>query len=74
MVAGDIRARIERRAYELWEAEGRPQGRELEHWLRAEAELKGHVPAPFKPKPPAPLPAREKPKRPPGPSSTPRRH
>ncbi len=24
----------------IWEAEGRPQGRELEHWLLAEARLR----------------------------------
>ncbi|HET6467164.1 MAG TPA: DUF2934 domain-containing protein [Geminicoccaceae bacterium] len=30
---------IRARAYGLWEAEGRPEGRALEHWLRAEAEL-----------------------------------
>ncbi|NLF25405.1 MAG: DUF2934 domain-containing protein [Deltaproteobacteria bacterium] len=27
------------RAWEIWQAEGCPQGREIEHWLRAEAEL-----------------------------------
>lgn len=27
------------RSYLLWEAEGRPDGRELEFWFRAEAEL-----------------------------------
>ncbi|WP_206513297.1 DUF2934 domain-containing protein [Pelagibacterium montanilacus] len=26
---------IRRRAYELWEKEGKPEGRDLEHWLRA---------------------------------------
>jgi hypothetical protein len=30
---------IARRAYQLWEKAGCPTGRELEHWLRAEAEL-----------------------------------
>ncbi len=30
---------IARRAYQLWEKAGRPTGRDLEHWLRAEAEL-----------------------------------
>lgn len=35
----DMDDRIRRRAYELWEAEGRPQGREAEHWSRAEREL-----------------------------------
>ena len=27
------------RAYELWESEGRPAGREYDHWLQAEREL-----------------------------------
>jgi hypothetical protein len=27
---------IEERAYALWEADGRPDGRALEYWLRAE--------------------------------------
>jgi len=31
---------IARRAYELWEAEGRPAGRHHEHWRRAEDELR----------------------------------
>jgi hypothetical protein len=35
----DLRAEIERRAYELWEAEGRPGGRDQSHWYRAEQEL-----------------------------------
>lgn len=30
---------IRRRAYELYEARGREEGRELEDWLRAEAEI-----------------------------------
>ena len=30
---------IARRAYELWEHEGRPDGQEKEHWSRAEAEI-----------------------------------
>ena len=30
---------IAKRAYSLWEIEGRPSGRELDHWLRAEAEM-----------------------------------
>jgi hypothetical protein len=30
---------IRQRAYELWERDGRPEGREVEYWLRAEAEL-----------------------------------
>ena len=30
---------IAARAYRIWEGEGRPSGRDLDHWLRAEAEL-----------------------------------
>ena len=30
---------ISRRAYELWEREGRPDGADLRHWLQAEQEL-----------------------------------
>jgi hypothetical protein len=31
--------RVRRRAYELWESEGRPAGREHDHWLQAEREV-----------------------------------
>lgn len=31
--------RIRRRAHEIWEREGRPQGRENEHWNQARLEL-----------------------------------
>lgn len=34
---------ISLRAYQLWESEGRPHGRDLAHWLQAEREL-GAVP------------------------------
>lgn len=30
---------VSRRAYELWENEGRPEGCDLRHWLQAEQEL-----------------------------------
>jgi hypothetical protein len=30
---------IRERAYAIWEEEGRPEGRDLDHWLRAEADL-----------------------------------
>jgi len=30
---------IRERAYAIWEQEGRPDGRHLDHWLRAEAEI-----------------------------------
>jgi Protein of unknown function (DUF2934) len=30
---------IRERAYQIWEAEGRPDDKELDHWLRAESEV-----------------------------------
>ena len=30
---------IRERAYAIWEEEGRPEDRHLDHWLRAEAEI-----------------------------------
>jgi len=35
---------ISRRAYEIWEQEGRPEGRDLQHWLQAEQELSTQSP------------------------------
>ena len=35
------REQIAARAYELWEQEGYPSGRELVHWTTAETELNG---------------------------------
>ena len=43
---------IRQRAYEIWQAEGQPDGRALEHWCRAEAEVVKSRPV-GKPKPPA---------------------
>ena len=34
-----VQERIQRRAYELWETEGRPEGREQAHWHQAELEI-----------------------------------
>lgn len=34
-----LRQKIEQRAYEIWENEGGPHGRDFDHWLRAEAEI-----------------------------------
>ncbi len=36
---GDLETRIRDRAYQLWEQEGRPDGREEEFWLRAQADV-----------------------------------
>ena len=38
-MAADILRRIRERSYQIWEQEGRPAGRHLDHWLRAEQEL-----------------------------------
>ena len=37
---------IAKRAYAIWESEGRPSGRDFEHWLRAEAEITAPASAP----------------------------
>jgi hypothetical protein len=42
--AEELRKEIERRAYLIWESEGRPDGRAAEHWARAEAEIRGSKP------------------------------
>lgn len=39
-MSADIESRIRKRAHEIWEGEGRPEGREKDHWDRAEAEVK----------------------------------
>jgi hypothetical protein len=31
--------RVRERAYDLWESSGRPDGKDAEHWLQAEAEI-----------------------------------
>jgi hypothetical protein len=36
---------IRTRAYQIWQAEGQPEGRALEHWCRAEAESVAPAPA-----------------------------
>lgn len=40
----DLQELIARRAYEIWEREGHPHGRSWQHWLQAEAELRGEAP------------------------------
>ena len=37
---GDIEDQIRQRAYELYEQEGRQEGRDQEYWFRAEAEVR----------------------------------
>lgn len=40
-MAIDKHEQIRRRAYEIWEAEGRPDGADQRHWLQACDELAG---------------------------------
>jgi len=57
-------AKISQRAYEIWEQEGRPEGRDMDHWLKAEAEVAVPAAAPKAPaakKPAAPKAAAAKP-------------
>lgn len=35
----ELQQKIRTRAYELWEANGRPEGQEHEHWLEAERQV-----------------------------------
>jgi hypothetical protein len=37
--AEDLNTRIEARAHQIWEQEGRPDGREKEHWEQAQREI-----------------------------------
>ncbi len=57
--------RVAGRAYQLWENDGRPEGQELDHWLRAEQELHGQseeaTPMPDRSEEPATSPAAKKP-------------
>jgi hypothetical protein len=40
MIDPNLMVRIRQRAYEIWEDEGRPDGRARIHWARAEAEFR----------------------------------
>ena len=42
---------IETRSYHIWEHEGRPHGRHLDHWFRAEAELRSQTAVEAEPQP-----------------------
>lgn len=44
-ISDDIRRKIQLCAYHIWEREGRPEGRQHEHWQMAEAEILGDKPA-----------------------------
>ena len=42
-MTSETHKRIETRAYQLWEAAGRPDGAAEKYWLEAEAELEGEM-------------------------------
>ncbi len=39
VMSGERERNIRERAYAIWEQEGRPEGKGLDHWLQAEAEI-----------------------------------
>lgn len=38
-MGGDRNERIRERAYQIWQEEGQPEGRGVEHWAQAEREI-----------------------------------
>ena len=36
----NLAEQIRKRAYEIWEGEGRPHGRDTQHWFQAETEFR----------------------------------
>jgi hypothetical protein len=42
----DLEQEIREYAYQLWEEQGRPHGREIEHWLKAERSVRKNHDAP----------------------------
>jgi hypothetical protein len=43
MIPSELEELIRRRAHQIWEQEGCPEGRARIHWLRAEAEFRERV-------------------------------
>ena len=41
----DMEQQIRERAYQIWEEQGRPHGREIENWLEAERSVRAQVEA-----------------------------
>ena len=38
--------RVRERAHAIWQSEGEPEGRDLEHWMAAERDIGGEAPQP----------------------------
>jgi hypothetical protein len=60
MSLDNLAEQIRKRAYEIWEDEGRPHGRDMQHWVQAETEFHPRLrvvnlndPLPAAPKKPA---------------------
>lgn len=45
-MATKTQLKIQEKAYQIWEAEGRPDDRDQDHWLQAEKEVSGDKPKP----------------------------
>jgi len=45
MQDGNLNEIVQKRAHEIWERSGRPEGQHLEHWLQAEMEYRANAPA-----------------------------
>lgn len=43
LLSGEQNRLIQERAYQLWEAEGRPEGRAMDHWVQAEQEIRAEL-------------------------------
>jgi hypothetical protein len=43
--------RVRERAFQIWIEEGKPQGRDKDHWQRAQQELAAHESPPLQPEP-----------------------
>ena len=59
MQTAHIEVQIRERAYALWEQEGRPEGREWDHWVRAASEVVSPASEPAMEAAPAKKPARK---------------
>ena len=59
MQTAHIEVQIRERAYALWEQEGRPEGREWDHWVRAASEVVSPTSEPAMEAAPAKKPARK---------------
>ena len=44
MQDGNLKEIVQKRAHEIWERSGCPEGQHLEHWLQAETELGAKAP------------------------------